>query len=143
MDVSTDTAVVALPPEPNKVASKPEVGDDTAAVETAVRVTSREAASPAGEAVKAPSGDQVSDAALSSPTSQEPLAEAPAPVGEGEGKPDDAKPVADAVKPPADAEVASQTDDDLKDCVDKAAAPAEPDAPRMRPFVFSVGPGLV
>lgn len=142
MDVSTDTAALAPPLEPNKATSKPEVGDDAAAVEAAVRVTSREAATPAGEALKAPSGDQISVAAVPVPSNEDPLAEGQAPRAEGEAKSDD-KPVADAVKPPADAEVASQTDDDLKDSADKPAVPAEPDAPpQFRPLVFQVGPGM-
>ncbi|XP_070395752.1 brain acid soluble protein 1-like [Dermacentor albipictus] len=141
MDVSTDTATLGPNAEAardaNKATSQPALGDE-GVVADGPRPSSREAAKPSGEATRSPSGDEVV-----SPTM---LVVEEAPRAEGEGatpaaadsKPDDAK-------PPADAEVASQTDDEpSKDAKSgiavKPAFNAEPDAPPpTRTFTFKVG----
>ncbi|XP_037579560.1 uncharacterized protein LOC119462289 [Dermacentor silvarum] len=145
MDVSTDTATLGpnadAAREASKAASQPELGDE-GVIAGGLRPSSREAAKPSGEATRSPSGDEV-------PSPARPVVEE-APRAEGEGatptaadaKPDDAKAMA---PPPADAEVASQTDDEpskdaKSDIADKPAFNAEPDAPPpTRTFTFKVG----
>ncbi|KAH6929390.1 hypothetical protein HPB50_026906 [Hyalomma asiaticum] len=146
MDVSTDTATLASDAEAvreaNKAASTPELGDE-GGVADVPRPSSPEAAKPSGEATRTKSGDEVP-----SPTTPV-VKEAPRAEGEGE-TPVTADATTGDVKapsppPPADAEVASQTDDQLNkdeksEAADKPAFNAEPDAPPpTRTFTFKVG----
>ncbi|KAL1477845.1 hypothetical protein MTO96_017038 [Rhipicephalus appendiculatus] len=141
MDVSTDTATLgpnadaAL--EANKATSQPELGDE-GGVAGMLRRSSREAAKPSGEATRTLPGEEVLSATR--------LVVVELPRAEGEGATPvaaDAKPgVKGSSQPPADAEVASQTDDELTKDVksDKLAFSAEPDAPPpTRTFTFKVG----
>ncbi|KAH7947399.1 hypothetical protein HPB52_011494 [Rhipicephalus sanguineus] len=142
MDVSTDTATLGPNAdavlEANKAASQPELGDE-GGVAGVPRRLSREAAKPSGEAIRTPNPDEVLSATR--------LVVEELPRAEGEGATPvaaDAKPgdVKAAAQPPADAEVASQTDDELTKDVksDKPAFSAEPDAPPpTRTFTFKVG----
>ncbi|KAH6944513.1 hypothetical protein HPB50_003663 [Hyalomma asiaticum] len=145
MDVSTDTANLALNAdavqEASKAASTPELGDE-GGVADVPRSSSAEAAKPSGEATRTKSGD-----GLPSPTM--PVVEE-LPPAEGEGVTliaADAM-IDDVKEPPlprVDVEVASQTDEELfKDVKceadDKPGVNGEPDAPpQTRSFTFSIG----
>ncbi|XP_075739121.1 uncharacterized protein LOC142784586 [Rhipicephalus microplus] len=142
MDVSTDTATLGPNAdavlEANKAASQPELGDE-GGVTGILRPSSREAAKPSGEATSTLAGEEVLSATR--------LVVVELPRAEGEG----ATPINTAAnsgtvmvveQPPADAEVASQTDDELTKDVksDKVAFNAEPDVPPpTRTFTFKVG----
>ncbi|KAH6947284.1 hypothetical protein HPB50_018192 [Hyalomma asiaticum] len=144
MDVSTDTATRApnadAVREASKVASAPELGDEGGVVD-GPRTSTPVAAKPSGEATHTKSHVELWFETLPA------VEELPRSEGEGatpivaDGKTDHDK----EPPPPAVADVASQTDDELFKRVKYEAAKKpvdnpEPDAPRpTRAFTFSVG----